>query len=101
FEIDIAVLVQCTDVSGFEPLAACDVFLFVTPVTWRDILPAHQNLAVFSQFYLLSRQRSADRSPRRFEWMIHADNRCRLGHAVACNQGNAEPSAKILVLRVE
>ena len=102
FEKQSAFRSNLAHITGGKPAVLCcsrlPVFL---PISRRNVLPAHQNLSVLGQFHFLTTQYFADGAAPLLERVVNADERRRLGHAVALNHGESEPLPELLGIRIE
>src|SRR5271166_936718 len=71
------------------------------PVPRSHAPASHQDFAIVGQIHLAPRQHFANRSLPQTKWMIHADQRGRLGKPVALNHGIAQPVPEFLRLAIE
>ena len=95
--------VEFADVAGVEPavLESRARFLRRVVVAARNVLAAHENLAVVGDFHLHAADGFSDRAPGGAERVIEGDDRCRLGQPVALDDDESEPAPKGLELGIE
>ena len=91
-DVDLAVGAEFADIAGVEPAVRerAGGFLVGLEISARDVLSAHQNLAVGGDLHLDSGNGLADRSLFRAERVIEADDRRRFGEPVPLNDNEAE-----------
>ena len=91
------------DVAGVEPavLERARGVLVRVEVAGRDVLAAHEDLAVGGDLHLDAGDRLADRSLLRAERMIQRDDRRRLGQAVALDHDEPELAPERFELGLE
>src|SRR5205814_6642169 len=91
-DVHLTIGADFPDVAGMEP-AVCERargFSFGLEVSARDVVAAHQNLAVVGDLHVDAGDRSADRSFFRAERMIQADDWRRFREAVTLHDDEAE-----------
>src|SRR5713101_6807346 len=96
-ESQVALGVEFAQVAGAQPallLRGPESSLF--PVAAGNIFTADENFAVFGELKLTAREDFADRSFRRAKRMIQTDQRSRLRHAVALNNGITHALEEVL-----
>src|ERR1051325_2814291 len=95
-KVNVAVCIDFADVAGVNPaLLIGECLSQMVPVTRRDVVAAHEDLAVVTQLHLLACNGLADRTMLHAKRMRQARQRCRLSHAVALDDcvTNASPKS--------
>ncbi len=100
---DSPVGVHFADVAGVKPPALKRLRrgLGSAEIAFRDVVAPDEDLAVLGDLHLDAGNGLADRSLAGAEGVIQADDRRRLGEAVALDHHEAEPAPELLERRIE
>ncbi len=102
-DVELSLVVERADVAGMEPAVlergACLFRGVVVPA--RDVLAAHEDLAILGDSHLHAGDRLADGAPGRTQRMVQRDDGRRLGQAVSLNDDKPQAAPERLELRIE